>query len=501
MVPLWLLAGAAVAVPAYDLVRRVVAPAPPAITTGSDQLRDLLASCSAVHHGYHPTPWLPSGHLQTARLPFVRSQPGPKDYYREVFEVEGGAAVFALDWSTYGIECGSGRRGRRRSSRGHVQIRSAPGLEEAPTLVILHGLTGGDPARKHVGASYVHSLVADAKARGWRAVILIARGTHGLHVRCATEWYSIGRTSDVRQAVEHVRACLPRSPLLGVGFSAGGNILSKYLGEEGSRTPLSAAATFANPFDLQVCFDVMNRRPLHSMLYGGAMVKNMKRELRRHCASFADHPGIDFAHVLRARTVREFQERFTILVFGYKTVEDYHRDVSCAHVLPAIRRPVAFFNAGDDPICPREAWPLALCASSGTCALVTTETGGHLGWFEGWAGVRTWMTRAASGFFAALLPTLPPPPPAPAAKLLSPSFLYGSESEGEEEGEEGEGEGEEEGAEEGGAGEEAGEEGSSLPLVPLASDWEEAEVINSPFHGPAPSPPAPPPLPLASPSA
>lgn len=42
----------------------------------------------------------------------------------------------------------------------------------------------------------------------------------------------------------------PSSELLAAGWSLGGNILVRYLGEEGHNCPISAAASLCNPLDL-----------------------------------------------------------------------------------------------------------------------------------------------------------------------------------------------------------------------------------------------------------
>ncbi len=51
----------------------------------------------------------------------------------------------------------------------------------------------------------------------------------------------------------HVRTKYPASLLFAAGWSLGANILTRYLGEDGDRTPLAAAAALCNPFDL-VCW-------------------------------------------------------------------------------------------------------------------------------------------------------------------------------------------------------------------------------------------------------
>lgn len=53
-----------------------------------------------------------------------------------------------------------------------------------------------------------------------------------------------------RGVVAHVRAKYPNNLLFAAGWSLGANILTMYLGQEGSRTPISAAASLCNPFNL-----------------------------------------------------------------------------------------------------------------------------------------------------------------------------------------------------------------------------------------------------------
>lgn len=53
-----------------------------------------------------------------------------------------------------------------------------------------------------------------------------------------------------RSVVAHVRAKYPNNLLLAAGWSLGANILTRYLGEEGEGTPISAAAALCNPFNL-----------------------------------------------------------------------------------------------------------------------------------------------------------------------------------------------------------------------------------------------------------
>jgi uncharacterized protein len=59
--------------------------------------------------------------------------------------------------------------------------------------------------------------------------------------------------------LRHVREQLPESPLFAIGYSMGGNILTKYLGTEGAKTPLSGAVAISNPLDFQGCTRVLEK--------------------------------------------------------------------------------------------------------------------------------------------------------------------------------------------------------------------------------------------------
>lgn len=113
-----------------------------------------------------------------------------------------------------------------------------------------------------------------------RCVVFNARGCAQSELRTA-QLYSAAYTDDFRNALCYIRGKLPGAPLVAVGYSLGSNILVKYLGEEGERTPLIGAASVGNPFDLLYCMRRLQHRWFYRLVYANKLGFNLKRAFCR----------------------------------------------------------------------------------------------------------------------------------------------------------------------------------------------------------------------------
>lgn len=182
----------------------------------------LLALCPYFTKEYELPSILNNGHVETIFAALFRRRPHIL-YDRELVHMPDGGVV-ALD------------------------TEDLPPSErlpaDAPVLILLPGLTGGSED------SYVQHAVVHAREAGIRAVIFNSRGTSDSPVT-TPQFYSASFTGDLRCVVSHVASQLPPGvPLYAAGWSLGANILTKYLGEEGAETPIRAAVTMCNPFNL-----------------------------------------------------------------------------------------------------------------------------------------------------------------------------------------------------------------------------------------------------------
>jgi hypothetical protein len=182
----------------------------------------LLALCPYFTKPYELPAILNNGHVETIFAALFRRRPHIL-YDRELVHMPDGGVV-ALD------------------SEDLPASDQLPA--DAPVLILLPGLTGGSED------SYVQHAVVHARQAGIRAVVFNSRGTSASPVTTA-QFYSASYTGDLRCVISHVASQLPPGvPVFAAGWSLGANILTKYLGEEGADTPIKAAVTMCNPFNL-----------------------------------------------------------------------------------------------------------------------------------------------------------------------------------------------------------------------------------------------------------
>ncbi|OQS03902.1 serine protease family S33 [Thraustotheca clavata] len=328
----------------------------------------LLRSCTLLLEKYHPTWFLFSnGHLQT--LMVIVSNSGPLVLYkRQELVLEDGGTV-SLDWAIPSSITGKGNDDSTLND------------ESIPTVLLLHGLSGGSHEE------YMMQTAEKLVRRGYRVVVMNARGCANTPVT-TPKLFCPAYTQDVREVVAYLRAQHMHSttPFLAVGFSLGANILTKYVGEEGEHCTLLAAVSVGNPYD----FVATNIHITHSWfrrhVYNAAMTQNLLKlvfHLSDAHEQLKDHPDIDLNLLEQASTLTEYDEIYSRHVFGYETPMDIYRDASSTAYIKDIAIPMLCVSSDDDPICTNTAIPYNECRENPNVMLAVTHTGGHLGFFTG----------------------------------------------------------------------------------------------------------------------
>ncbi|MFN7131759.1 MAG: YheT family hydrolase [Myxococcales bacterium] len=249
-----------------------------------------------------------------------------------------------------------------------VDVLEAPAT--APHLVVLHGLEGSSRA------GYVAAILRGAHARGWGALAMNFRSCSGEPNRLAHSYHS-GLIEDPLFVVGRLKERVS-GPIAGVGFSLGGNVLTRLVGVTGERCPLAASAAVSVPFDLQVCARTMDGSDGWMRLYRGRFLKSLKQKAIGKAHRFS---GFDVAKIRAIRGIEAFDDLVTAPQHGFGTAARYYAECSSGPVVSRIRRPTLLLSAKDDPLIPGGCVPEAAW-SNPFVSVVLTDQGGHVGFVE-----------------------------------------------------------------------------------------------------------------------
>jgi len=263
---------------------------------------------------------------------------------------------------------------------------------DAPLMIVLHGLESSSRA------GYVRGLLAEGVRRGLAAAAINFRGCSGPNR--AARFYHSGETGDLAFAVERLAREAPALVL--AGFSLGGNVVVKYLGERGDDVPraVRAAAVVSVPFDLQRCAAALDGPGLPAWIYRERFLRQLRRKAIAKAARF---PGrIDADRARLARTMFAFDDAVTAPLHGFRDAHDYWAQSSSGPYVARVRRPLLILAAEDDPFVPAETIPVEAARANPQVTLETFAEGGHVAFVGGapWAPSR-WAERRVAEFLAA----------------------------------------------------------------------------------------------------
>ncbi|KAJ2346563.1 hypothetical protein GGH91_002162 [Coemansia sp. RSA 2671] len=357
------------------------APQTAMLADGAELLSVIDAECPSLAGSatarFVPSMALPSADLQTC-FSAVRERFGRLalvEYERELITTKDGGTI-GLDWSP--------------------PLAQMP-ADERPIVLLSPGLSGGSQE------TYVQTTVKrlTSEPYNFRTVVVNFRGCAGVKVTTPV-LYNGGLTSDYGYAVDHIRGRYPSSKLVGIGYSLGANLVTKYVGEQGEGCPLSAAISVCNPYDLAASSDALevptfrNRR-----IYTPAMLLGLMKLYRRHHKIIETGPvELDVEAISKIKSIRQFDNLITAKLFGYQDGTDYYRKNSCAQFMPAIRVPFLAISAMDDPVCPESIIPREVFRTNPHLILALTKYGGHLGYHEDLSS--SWFERPIAEFCAAV---------------------------------------------------------------------------------------------------
>ena len=302
---------------------------------------------------YRP-PWgLANGHLQTI-LPVLFRRVPPITLERERIATPDGDFL-DLDWN----------RDHRSDS----------------LVIITHGLEGNS-----ANAS-VQGMAGAFHRAGWDTLAWNLRGCSGELNRLLRTYHS-GAWEDLECVINH--SAEEYQNIVLVGFSIGGNLTLKYLGDHGTaiHPSIKGAVAFSVPCDLASSALVLESRI--NSIYMNHFMRDLRRKIRAKAVAFPG--GISTEGLDRIRTFREFDGTYTAPLNGFLSAEDYWTKASSKPSLHGITVPTLLVNALNDPFLGPECFPKKEAAANPHLHLELPESGGHLGFLtlgkEYWAETR-----------------------------------------------------------------------------------------------------------------
>lgn len=267
---------------------------------------------------------------------------------------------------------------------GH--LHRPPIATSRPLVLLIHGLTGD------ADSYYLRITARHLLDRGYPVLRLNLRGAGETATRCR-EQYHAGRTADLRRVLELSADEARGNGMFAVGYSLGGNMLLRLLGE-GGWGPIRAAASISAPIALaEACRHIESTR---NSIYHRYFLRRMKAEAR---ASRGGLPPEVEAAAARARSIFEYDDTVVAPRYGFASAPDYYARSSALSILPAITVPTLILHARNDPWIPPDAYERAATLANPALRIVVSDGGGHVG-FHGRGSSLPWSDLILEKFFA-----------------------------------------------------------------------------------------------------
>lgn len=301
---------------------------------------------------FKPAWWLRNSHLQTIYPALFRKIANPPDYRRE--------RLTTPDHDFIDVDyCGTGKQ---------------------PLIILLHGLTGSSQS------GYIKGLQLALHKQGFRSAAINFRGCSGQannRARC----YHSGETEDIQFLYQTLRQREPETPIGAAGFSLGGNVLLKWLGEQGQNLNLFAAVAVSVPLLLGICATKLDKG--FAKRYRSNLLKELKTYMHnklQHLENIGHTEDADrikdLGDLSAINSFWQYDDRVVAKLHGFRDVHDYYRRSSSRQYLKSITVPTLVIQAVDDPFMTSAVLP-GVDEISSHVQLEFTPHGGHVGFIAG----------------------------------------------------------------------------------------------------------------------
>jgi len=238
-------------------------------------------------------------------------------------------------------------------------------------VIIIHGLEGNSER------TYMRGMVKSVNKAGWDGVVLNLRGCSGEPNNLYLSYHS-GKTDDLDLVVKHLLENYKYKKIMLIGFSLGGNLTLKYIGEKGNVIPseISAAVAISVPVDLKDSAVQLAR--FSNTIYMKRFLRMLKPKMIKKVLRFPNN-GIRKNDIAKMKDFYDFDSLYTAPAHGFSSAEDYWEKCSAIAFLSEIKTPTLLINALNDPFLGKRSYPANDANSNPYFYLETPVYGGHVG--------------------------------------------------------------------------------------------------------------------------
>jgi predicted alpha/beta-fold hydrolase len=231
-------------------------------------------------------------------------------------------------------------------------------------------------------------------AAGWDVLAWNLRGC-GNETNRLPRFYHSGETSDLATVIDFAATRYSRIAL--TGFSLGGSLTLKYLGEASPHPAITRAVAISVPLDLAATARALDRH-WSNRIYRRRLIKSLVAKVAIKAIRFPN--TFDTSGSRMIRTFQEFDDRYTAPIHGFRDAADYWKRSSAGQYLHRITIPTLILNACDDPFLTPESFPVAEAEVNPCLFFEAPESGGHLGFVDLARGIEPWSERRVVEFLA-----------------------------------------------------------------------------------------------------
>ena len=256
-------------------------------------------------------------------------------------------------------------------------------------VVICHGLEGSSHSTSVASmAKYLSENAFDVAVMNFRS----CSGEMNRQLR----FYHSGETGDLDLVIKHSVSQRNYKSLYLLGFSLGGNVVLKYVGERGGGISalIKKAVAISVPCHLESSAYYLNR--FAARIYLNNFLRSLKAKIIIKHQMMPDKISLEGLDGIK--TFHDFDGTYTGPMHGFKDAHDYYSKSSSINFLSEIKIPTLLINAQNDPFLPKECYPTLIAEKNPDLFLEMPHSGGHVGFFQGHINGVYWTEKRALEF-------------------------------------------------------------------------------------------------------